>query len=65
MLQKILTIQDDSDVFSTFDAEVVPVVEEDDEADTALADWDGNPFVKHGKLYGQDYHRIRVSTDYC
>ena len=31
-----------------------------DEVDAALQDWDGNPFFKDNKLYGQDYEQIKA-----
>ena len=33
-----------------------------DEVDAAMTGWDGDPFFKDGKLYGQDFEKIKVVT---
>ena len=41
-------------------AEDTSCQDEVDEVNAALENWDGDPFVKNGKLYGQDYDKIKV-----
>ena len=41
-------------------AEDTSCQDEVDEVNAALENWDGDPFIKNGKLYGQDYDKIKV-----
>jgi len=38
----------------------IPPLDDEDEVDAVLQDWDGNPFFKDSKLYGQDFDAIKA-----